>query len=209
MTTWENYLSDRTHNNLYVNALVYMPTIKIIRRIAREGDLLLEAGCGSGRSAMLMSDMGYRVAALDLSLKLLEPLSSGNSFFTNLQFVNADIGCIPFTEKAFKISYSCGVLEHFDPPEIVAFIAEQKRVAQFVLVDVPNHRCSEQSFGDERFYTDEKWNTMFKEAGLVVQHKLHRGMDTGKFVGNCSVFLLRDEDDNAPVQESIDVYDYY
>ena len=188
MTTWENYLSDRTHNNLYVNALVYMPTIKIIRRIAREGDLLLEAGCGSGRSAMLMSDMGYRVAALDLSLKLLEPLSSGNSFFTNLQFVNADIGCIPFTEKAFKISYSCGVLEHFD---------------------VPNHRCSEQSFGDERFYTDEKWNTMFKEAGLVVQHKLHRGMDTGKFVGNCSVFLLRDEDDNAPVQESIDVYDYY
>jgi SAM-dependent methyltransferase len=186
-----------------------MPTIKIIRRIAKQGDLLLEAGCGSGRSAMLMADMGYRVAALDLSLTLIECLSSALSFFSNLNFVNADIGRIPFRDKSFKISYSCGVLEHFDPPEIIFFLTEQRRVAQFVLVDVPNYTCSKQSFGDERFYTDEKWESMFEEAGLVVQHKLHRGMDTGKFVGNCSVFLARDKNDTSPPKELIDVYDYY
>ena len=94
MMTWENYLSDRQHNNLYVNALVYMPTIKIVRKIARAGDYLLEAGCGSGRSAMLMSDMGYRVAGLDLSLQLLERIAPGKSFFTNLQLINGDIGHI-------------------------------------------------------------------------------------------------------------------
>jgi SAM-dependent methyltransferase len=207
--TWENYLSDRKHNNLYVNALIYMPTIKIIRRIAREGDYLLEAGCGSGRSAMLMSDMGYRVAALDLSLKLLQRLSSANTFFTDLRLVNGDIGYIPFYDKAFKISYSCGVLEHFDPPEIIAFLTEQRRVAQFVLVDVPNYKCSKQSFGDERFYTDEKWESMFNEAGLDILNKLHRGLDNGKFVGNCSVFLARDKNDTLPLNESIDVYDHY
>jgi SAM-dependent methyltransferase len=206
---WENYLSDRKHNNLYVNALIYMPTIKIIRRIAREGDYLLEAGCGSGRSAMLMSDMGYRVAALDLSLNLLAHLTPTHYFFTNLNLVNADIGSIPFSDKSFKISYSCGVLEHFDPPEIIIFLAEQRRVAKFVLVDVPNYKCSQQSFGDERFYTDEKWESMFNEAGLVVQLKFQRGLDTGKFVGNCSVFLSRDKDDTSTLQESIDVYDYY
>ena len=103
--TWENYLSDRQHNNLYVNALVYMPTIKIIRRIAREGDYILEAGCGSGRSAMLMSDMGYRVAALDLSRKLLLRLAAATPFFADLELVNGDIGHIPFYDKAFKISY--------------------------------------------------------------------------------------------------------
>jgi hypothetical protein len=156
-----------------------------------------------------MSDMGYRVVAFDLSLNLLERLSSGNSFFTSLHLVNGDIGFIPFADKAFKISYSCGVLEHFDPPEIIFFLTEQRRVAQFVLVDVPNYTCSKQSFGDERFYTDEKWESMFEEAGLVVQHKLHRGMDTGKFVGNCSVFLARDKNDTSPPKELIDVYDYY
>jgi len=193
--SWADYLADRKHNNLYVDALVYMPTIKIIRKVAREGDHLLEAGCGSGRSAMLMCDMGYRVAALDLSLELLERIRPAKPFFTNLQLVNGDIAHIPFADKVFKITYSCGVLEHFDPPEIIIYLAEQRRVARYVLVDVPNYRCAQQSYGDERFYTDEKWQAMFKEAGLNITNTLHRGLDTGKFVGNCSVFLARDQND--------------
>jgi ubiquinone/menaquinone biosynthesis C-methylase UbiE len=206
---WEDYLADRYHNNLYVNALVYMPTIKLIRRIAKKGDRLFEAGCGTGRSAMLLSDMGYRVTAFDLSLNLLERIASAANFFSTLQIVNGDISSLPFADKSFKISYSCGVLEHFDPPDILAFMTEQKRIAQYVVVDVPNNRCSVQSFGDERFYADEKWEDMFEETGLVLVHKLHRGLDNGRFVGNCSVFLLRDKNDTSSVRESIDVYDYY
>ena len=206
---WETFLDDRTHHNVYVSALVYMPTIKIIRSIAKPGDLILEAGCGSGRTAILLTDMGYRVVAVDKSSILLNRLSAITAFLPDLKPVSADIGHIPFREKTFKIAYSCGVLEHFDQPEIVEYLREQKKVCTYVLVDVPNDRCKKQCFGDERFYTDEEWIAMFDEAGLTVKKSLHRGLDKGKYVGNCSVFLAADKEDVTEIQEEKDVYDYY
>ena len=206
---WETFLDDRTHHNLYVSVLVYMPTIKIIRRIAKPGDLILEAGCGSGRTAMLLADMGYRVVAVDKSSTLLNRLSTVTVFLPILNLVSADIGHIPFREKIFKVAYSCGVLEHFDRPEIVEYLREQKKVCTYVLVDVPNDRCVKQCFGDERFHSDEEWSAMFDEAGLTVKKSLHRGLDRGKYVGNCSIFLAVDKEDAAEIQEEKDVYDCY
>ncbi|MFH1673069.1 MAG: class I SAM-dependent methyltransferase [Pseudomonadota bacterium] len=206
---WETFLDDRAHHNLYVNALVYMPTIKMIRRIAKPGDLILEAGCGSGRTAMLLADMGYRVVAVDKSSTLLNRLSNVTAFLPDLNLVSADIGHIPFREKIFKVTYSCGVLEHFDWPEIVGYLREQKKVGTYVLIDVPNDRCVKQCFGDERFYTDEEWIAMLDEAGLAVKKSLHRGLDRGRYVGNCSIFLATDKKDITLLQEKIDVYDHY
>ncbi len=206
---WENFLNDREHHNLYVSALVYMPTIKIIRRIASADDLILEAGCGSGRTAILLADMGYKVVAFDRLLALLERISPVTSFLDNIQLIAGDIGFLPFKKKTFKISYSCGVLEHFDKPDIISFLREQRQISTYVLVDVPNDRCDKQCFGDERFYTDETWRAMFKDAGLSVKKFIHRGMDNGKYVGNCSVILATDMNDNQSVPENIDVYDHY
>jgi SAM-dependent methyltransferase len=206
---WETFLSIRAHHNLYVNSLVYKTTIKAIRRIAEPGDLILEAGCGSGRTAMLLGDMGYRVFALDRSLGILSRLCTATSFINDLNLINADIRHIPFGEKVFKVAYSCEVLEHFDPPEIVKILNEQRKVSFFLIVDVPNDRCTKRSFGDERFYTDEEWYSMFKEAGLEIRKTLHRGMDNGRYIGNCSIFLAADKNDKMDLSENIDVYDYY
>lgn len=202
-------MDDRTHHNLYVNALVYMPTIKIIRRIAKPGDLILEAGCGSGRTAMLLADMGYRVVAVDKSSTLLNRVSKVTAFLPDVNLVRSDIGHIPFREKIFKVAYSCGVLEHFDRPEIVGYLREQKKVCDYVVIDVPNDRCVKQCFGDEQFYADEEWIAMFDDAGLAVKKSLHRGLDRGRYVGNCSIFLAADKKDKTHFQEKIDVYDYY
>ncbi|MBW1681157.1 MAG: class I SAM-dependent methyltransferase [Deltaproteobacteria bacterium] len=206
---WEAFLSDRAHFNLYISALVYMPTIKIIRRLARPGEMILEAGCGSGRTAMLLSDMGYRVAALDLSRSLLRRIMPATAFFTGLSLLNGDITALPFSDKSFAICYSCGVLEHFTPEEIIFLLAEQRRVAHRVLVDVPNHRCRKRSYGDEHFYTDEQWRSMLTRAGLAVEQVIHRGLDRGRYVGNCSVFLASDPAYPHPVHEETDVYDHY
>jgi SAM-dependent methyltransferase len=207
--TWEGFLDDPVHHNLYVSTLVYMPTIKMIRRVAKRGDLILEAGCGSGRAAMLMADMGYRVAAVDRSFTLARRISPAAALLEKLHPATADIGFLPFKKKVFKVSYSCGVLEHFDPPDIVALLLEQSRVSTYVVVDVPNHRCTKPCFGDERFYTDDQWADMFGRAGLRVERTVHRGLDRGVYVGNCSVFLARDSQDNEEIPEIIDVYDHY
>jgi ubiquinone/menaquinone biosynthesis C-methylase UbiE len=207
--SWETFLEDRAHHNLYVSSLVHKPVIKLIRRIASPGERLLEAGCGSGRTAMLFSDMGYCTVALDLSHNLLERISSARKFLPEMYPVNADIGVLPFKGKVFKASYSFGVLEHFDPSDIVNFLIEQRRVAKYVLVDIPNDRCENQCYGNERFYSDLQWAEFINRAGLKVMLSFHRGLDTGKYVGNCSVFLAADNGDEDILQEKIDVYDYY
>jgi hypothetical protein len=50
---------------------------------------------------------------------------------------------------------------------------------------------------------------MFGRAGLRVERTVHRGLDRGAYVGNCSVFLARDSQDNEELLEIIDVYDHY
>lgn len=206
---WENFLDDQIHHNLYVSALVYMPTIKVVRRCAEPGDLILEAGCGSGRTAMLLADMGYKVVALDKSLTLLNRLDPVTAFFSDLKLINAENLHIPFREKCFKVVYSCGVLEHFEPSEIVSILKEQRRVSTYVLVDVPNDRCVKQSFGDEKFYTEEEWLNMFYAAGLEIKKLIHRGLDKGEYVGNCSIYLATDKNEKLQIKEKIDVYDFY
>lgn len=207
--SWEAFLKDRTHHNLYVSALLHKPVIKLIRRIASPGDLLLEAGCGSGRTAMLFSDMGYRTIALDLSHDLLARISPARAFLPGLELTRADLSRLPFKEKRFTVAYSFGVLEHFDPPEIIRLLVEQRRVARYVVVDIPNDRCQKQCYGDERFYSDDQFTELMNAAGLHVEQSFHRGLDRGKYVGNCSVFLARDESDQQKIDPVIDVYDYY
>jgi SAM-dependent methyltransferase len=206
---WEDFLADRTHNNLYVSSLVYMPTIKMIRRIARPGEFILEAGCGSGRIAMLLADMGYKTVALDNLYPLLNRIKAVTDFLPDLHIIHADMTAIPFKDKTFKVTYSCGVLEHFDPDDIIKFLEEQRRVSTHVIVDVPNEKCRNQAFGDERFYSDGKWSGMFYEAGLEVKQILHRGLDKGMYIGNCSILFGEDREDNTILKEEIDVYDHY
>ena len=50
---------------------------------------------------------------------------------------------------------------------------------------------------------------MLAEAGLTVERVLHRGLDRGRYVGNCSVFLASDAENPRSVEEVIDVYDHY
>jgi len=207
--SWKEYLDDTVHNNLFVRTLVHLPTIKMVRRIVGAGERVLEAGCGSGRIAMLLADMGYEVTAMDISPALLCRMIPAVRFFTQLRLVQGDIGLVPFKEKVFSVSFSCGVLEHFDPREIVGHLAEQRRVSRYVVVDVPNDKCSIRSFGDERFYSDLEWHRMFNDAGLEVVRTLHRGLDRGAYVGNCSVFLAKDARDGSTLEENRDVYDHY
>jgi hypothetical protein len=78
-----------------------------------------------------------------------------------------------------------------------------------VLVDVPNDRCEKQCYGDEHFYPDDAWCAMLAEAGLSVERVLHRGLDRGRYVGNCSIFLAADAENPRSVEEVVDVYDHY
>lgn len=206
---WEEYLDERVHHNLFVKAQVYKATIQLMRRVLRIGDSVIELGSGSGRTANLMADMGYPTIALDLAFPLLQDINVGSEKFGKLKAVNASMANLPFKDSTFKLAYSFQVLEHFDEETIIAFLREQKRIANFVVADVPNDKCENKSFGDETFYSENQWLDMFKKAGLEVLISFQRGLDRGKRVDNCSVFLAKDKKSSIQLIENPDVYDHY
>jgi len=77
---------------------------------------VLEAGCGMGRFLDFVSrEDSARVVGVDLSFAV-EPAFENVGRRRNVDIVQADIMHPPFSEKAFDIVYSVGVLHHTPNP---------------------------------------------------------------------------------------------
>ena len=164
-TGWATYL-DRL--NLYSEARRLDLFIDIVRRHAPNGGSLLEVGFGSGCTAILLADAGYRVTAIDLDRAVIARFRSRyRDLSSRLTILQADMAHLPFVGTAqFDVVYHQGVLEHFDDESIVHALREQARVAKIVVFDVPNDRCPYRSYGDERLLSNEHWLGLIESAGL-------------------------------------------
>ena len=82
-------------------------------------DLLLEAGCGTGRMTRILSQSVRELVAIDFSFESLRvnrrKLQAAG--IGNVHLVQADLCRLPFAECAFDRIVSCQVLEHIPGPE--------------------------------------------------------------------------------------------
>jgi SAM-dependent methyltransferase len=75
------------------------------------GKLVLDAGCGMGRFAEVVSRWGGRVAAVDLS-RAVEAARENLAGRPDVLVCRADLFQLPFRERSFDVIYSIGVLHH-------------------------------------------------------------------------------------------------
>lgn len=75
------------------------------------GKLVLDAGCGMGRFAEVVSRWGGRVAAVDLS-RAVEAAKENLRGRDDVLVCQADLFRLPFPEETFDVIYSIGVLHH-------------------------------------------------------------------------------------------------
>lgn len=75
------------------------------------GRLVLDAGCGMGRFADVVSRWGGNVVGIDLSLAV-EAAHANLSGRENARILQADLFHLPFRPGTFDIVYSLGVLHH-------------------------------------------------------------------------------------------------
>jgi len=68
------------------------------------------------------------------------------------------------------------VLEHYSDEDIVRALAEQKRIAGAVVIDVPNARGKIGDYGDERTITYRRWRQIIQSVGLKIVIESARGM---------------------------------
>jgi SAM-dependent methyltransferase len=75
------------------------------------GKLVLDAGCGNGRYAKLVSDWGSRVVAVDIS-SAVDIAQKNVGGRPDVAVVQGDLFKLPFRHDIFDVVYSIGVLHH-------------------------------------------------------------------------------------------------
>jgi 2-polyprenyl-3-methyl-5-hydroxy-6-metoxy-1,4-benzoquinol methylase len=174
MQSWSEYESGET---LFKNAVRLRYLIWIIERYAPKNSEILEVGCGSGYTSILLADAGYNVTAIDIDDQLIERLEGKGKYWIDqhkLHVLKTDMRSLPWKERKFHLAYHQGVLEHCSDEMIINSLKEQARVANFVIFDVPNIRYGSHPFGDERLLTPTHWHNLIKQANLNLLTELGR-----------------------------------
>lgn len=91
------------------------PGMKILLKLARDADSILDLGCGEGTRLSLLVSRG-RGVGIDISSKAI---SLAKKKYPNFDFRVGDLEKLPFENKSFDLVYSAFVFEHLDNPEKV------------------------------------------------------------------------------------------
>jgi ubiquinone/menaquinone biosynthesis C-methylase UbiE len=107
------------------------------------GGSVLEIGCGSARSSILLArkKKNSELIGLDFSYRSIAiAKETSEKYRVNGSFILADANYLPFKHESFDLVWSAGVLEHFREPYPV--IKEMVRVTKkdgAVLALIPSH----------------------------------------------------------------------
>lgn len=122
------------------------------------GTNVLEAGTGSGVLAVHFSRSGYAVTGLDRDAGIIAMNQRMNSLLGgSARFMVGDIFHLPFGPDTFDACYHQGLMEHFDPSEIVAALKMQTALCRRVVFAVPTVHWRGGVYGDERMSTGRHW----------------------------------------------------
>ena len=89
------------------------------------GKLVLDAGCGGGRYALLLGAAGANVVGLDLS-SAVEKAAELCLNYPNVSIVQGDLLNLPLDDRRFDFAFSIGVMHHSpDPRRAFAEVARR------------------------------------------------------------------------------------
>lgn len=86
------------------------------------GDLVVDLGCGSGRTLIWNRDLGATTIGLDISPYFSEDARQ------HVDLLLADLRRLPFADGTFTKAWSLDVLEHLSPDALRAMLREAARV---------------------------------------------------------------------------------
>lgn len=111
----------RTRRNLW-------PELSFLREYVKNGDKILDLGCGNGRLAELFNIRDIEYIGIDDSDKLIK-LAKDKYASGKIKFIVADGLNLPFADNYFDKIFSIAVLHHIPSRELrLKFLSETRRV---------------------------------------------------------------------------------
>lgn len=164
---WGHYYDfDMTWPMHLKNALNHLPMLMELRRLRPQS--VLEVGSGTGSLAVCSSYFCRGVVSLDLSEQVLERAARNNRrFHGRAHFVAGDAFTLSeHGDQSFDVAVSQGFFEHFEDDAIIALMEQQLRVAQYMVLSVPNVVYGKQDRGDERLLAAAAWEAIVARGGF-------------------------------------------
>ncbi len=131
---WDRYWSDKSTSGglaydaiakLYRNGVIRPRLRRATRGCFPKGSRLLHAGCGSGQVDVGLHHL-MRISAVDLSPQAVRLYRLHNPEAEEV--VLSDIRSLPFESCSFDGVYNLGVMEHFEPHDIMCILREFHRI---------------------------------------------------------------------------------
>jgi len=110
------------------------PIATILHSLSHDGDLLLEAGCGSANISANLAAMDRKIELCDFSEKILDRakgLFAHNRLFAPcVKSWDLTRKPYPWPDQSVDVTWSSGVLEHWTDDELVPIVKEMKRISK-------------------------------------------------------------------------------
>ncbi len=145
--------------------------IKQVLKYSVSGKPVLECGCGTGKTSILLSSYGITTYATDIEKEMVKETKKKSKEMYPENLVNVfegDIRTIPYENKFFSVSHSSGVLEHYSDEEIVNLINEQLRVSDYCVFSVPTKYFEKKMLGNERFLSRKEWKNIISKSNAKI-----------------------------------------
>jgi len=162
--------------------------VRCFLSVARDKQLVLDLGCGSGRATRLLEAAGKNVTGVDISAQALRCASrSGGASL----YVQADCEAqLPFADQSFEAVFCTEVIEHLlDPESVVRECYRLLKPAGTLFVSTPYHarikNCVIAAIAFERhfdpigphirFFTSNSLRRLLATNGFRVRHTFYLG----------------------------------
>jgi 2-polyprenyl-3-methyl-5-hydroxy-6-metoxy-1,4-benzoquinol methylase len=136
---------------------------------------VIETGCGTGLMAGYLQKLGLDVTALDLSQKVLDyakEIATSSNVIAPCKYTKGNILDLKYKKNTFDVSYSNGVLEHFNDEDIIKTLKQQMYISKYVIFGIPStyFNMNEKMLGNERGLTLKEWkNLIEKSDGKIIE----------------------------------------
>lgn len=173
---WVQYIRDTIQKSggLIPYAAEYwgytLPIRQAIKEQVKPPAKILEVGCGAAILAILLHEQGYRVVAVDEDPEIIKiAQDSAKCFRSSLIIEQASAFDLSRYHEMFDLTFSLGLIEHFDRQTTIRLLQEQAKCSPLVLAGIPTKYTTYVArITDERFYTLREFKKIFREAGFEI-----------------------------------------